>query len=197
VAASNSYVVVAIAASAGGIPAIGEVLSSLPKDLSAAILIVQHLAPAHISLLPEIFGRFTAMPTMEAHSGDTLQPGMVLIAPPDRHLTVTPDGTVCLTSSERIHYVRPSADVLFESVAEAFGPRAIAVILSGAGEDGAHGAEIIKHHGGSVFAQRGMDARFFGGMPEAAIRAGVVDSVLPAGEIGPAIGVLAARQVGL
>ena len=196
-AARDSFVVVAIAASAGGIPAIRELLSTLPANISAAILIVQHLAPSHISLLPEILGRFTGMRTIAARDGDSLERGVILVAPPDRHMIVNPDATVSLTQSAPVHYVRPSADVLFESVAEAFGPRAVAVVLSGAGEDGAHGAEAIKRRGGLVLAQRESAAVFFPGMPEAAIHTGVVDGVLQASEIGTAISAFAARQIGL
>lgn len=195
--APNSFVVVAIAASAGGISAIKEVLASLPAATSAAFLVVQHLAPAHISLLAQVLGRATPMQTREAHEGDIVREGLVLVAPPDQHLTVRTDGTVALTHTTRIHHVRPSADVLFESVGLAFGPRAIAVILSGTGEDGAHGAEIIKQHGGQVIAQREAAGLFYGGMPDAAIRAGVVDAVLPADEIGAAIGAIVAQHIGL
>lgn len=187
VAARDSFVVVAIAASAGGIPAIGEVLSFLPEHTPAAFLIVQHLAPTHISFLPEVLRRYTRMPIVSAREADTLHPGVILVAPPDRHMRVNPDGTVSLTEAAPIHHVRPSADVLFESVAEAFGPRAMALILSGTGEDGAHGAELIKSHGGMVLAQRDSGATFFSGMPSAAIRTGAVDSVLSAREMGAAI----------
>ena len=193
-AAPDRFIVVAVAASAGGIPAIGQFLSSLRADVPDAILIVQHLAPAHVSMLPTILGRYTRMPTLEARDGVFLERGAVWIAPPGRHLVVNLDSSLSLTDSAPIHYVRPSADVLFESVAQTFGPRAIAVVLSGAGQDGAHGCEVIKQHGGIVLVQRECGDVFFSGMPDAATRSGVVDAVLPAREIGRAIIEFAARQ---
>jgi two-component system chemotaxis response regulator CheB len=110
----------------------------------------------------------------------------VLIAPPGKHLLVNPDGTISLTHTELVHFVRPSADLLFESVAASYRDKAIAVVLTGSGSDGAMGVKAIKKMGGTVIAQDEATCEFFG-MPGAAIATGMVDFILPLDEIAPAI----------
>lgn len=181
-----TFHVVALAASAGGMTALTTVLGSLPATFPAAVLIVQHLDPHHRSMMAEILDRRTALTVREAAAGDPVQPGHVLIAPPDRHLLVSEEDTVSLTSSELVHFVRPSADLLFESVAARFRERAIAVVLSGTGKDGSMGVTAIKKMGGTVIAQDEASADFFG-MPAAAIATGDVDLQLPLTEIASAL----------
>jgi len=106
----------------------------------------------------------------------------VYIAMPDRHLLVNSDGTLSLSPSELVHFVRPSADMLFKSVAASYGDRAIAVVLTGTGTDGAMGAQTIKKMGGKVIVQDEETAEF-SGMPSAALKATDVDFVLPLEEI--------------
>jgi two-component system chemotaxis response regulator CheB len=178
----TSTSIVAIACSAGGLQALSEVLSRLPDGFPAAVLVVQHLDPKHQSLLPDILRRRTSLTVRQAVAGDGLEPGTVLVAPPDQHLLVKPDGTISLTRSAEVHFVRPSADVLFESLARSFGERAIAVVLTGTGVDGVAGIEAIKAMGGTVIAQDQATSAFFG-MPGAAIQSGKVDFVLPLNEI--------------
>ena len=136
--------------------------------------------------MADIISRRSALTVKQAEEGDRLKPGCVFIAPPDRHLLVNPDGTLSLTQSELVHYVRPSADLLFESVAGSYKDRAIAVVLTGTGTDGAQGASGIKKMGGTVVVQDEVTSEFFG-MPGAAIKTGVVDFVLPLDEISPAL----------
>jgi len=102
-------------------------------------------------------------------------------------------GTLTLTDSELVNFVRPSADLLFESVAAAYGDRAIAVVLTGSGHDGALGVTAIKQRGGTVVAQDEASSEFFG-MPSAAIKTGAVDFVLPLEEIAPTLTTLVAQQ---
>jgi two-component system, chemotaxis family, protein-glutamate methylesterase/glutaminase len=177
---------VGVAASAGGLRALTTVLSGLPQDFSAAIAIVQHLDPRHPSLMAGILGRATPLMVKEAQEGEALRPGVVFLAPPDRHLLVTASGTVTLTRSELVHFVRPSADLLFESLAASFKERALAVVLTGSGSDGALGLRAIRQMGGRTIAQDEATSEFFG-MPDAAIRMGVVDAVLPLEQIGAAL----------
>jgi two-component system chemotaxis response regulator CheB len=119
----------------------------------------------------------------------------VYLAPPDRHLLIKRKGSLTLTDSELVNFVRPSADLLFESVAAAYGDRAIAVVLTGTGRDGALGVTAIKQRGGTVVVQDEDSSEFFG-MPSAAIKTGVVDFVLPLDEIAPAlVSLLAAEAV--
>jgi two-component system, chemotaxis family, protein-glutamate methylesterase/glutaminase len=178
--------VVALAASAGGLKALSEVLATLPADFPAAIVVVQHLDPRHRSLMAEILTRRVAVQVKQAEDGDILRAGTVFIAPPDRHLLVNPDGTLSLSRSELVHFVRPSADLLFESLAASYKDRAVTVVLSGSGSDGATGVEAIKKMGGTVIVQDQPSSEFFG-MPGAAIQTGMADFVLPLNEIGHAL----------
>jgi two-component system, chemotaxis family, protein-glutamate methylesterase/glutaminase len=176
--ALSDYHVIAMAASAGGLQALSVVLSGLPSDLPAAILVVQHLDRRHPSLMAEILNRRTLLRVKQAEQGEMLSLGTVLIAPPDEHLLVGPAGNVSLSHAELVHFVRPSADLLFESVAASFRDCAIAVVLSGTGVDGAMGVKAVKKMGGRVIAQDEASASFFG-MPGAAVQTGQVDYVLP------------------
>lgn len=174
--------VVAICASAGGLNALSQVLSALPADFPAAITLVQHSSRNFPSMLPDILSRRIALPVKQAEEGDILQPKSVYIAPNDQHLLVNSDGTLSLSRSELVHFVRPSADLLFESVAASFRQQAIAVVLTGTGCDGAMGVKAIKQMGGVAIAQDRATAEFFS-MPEAAINTGVVDYVVPLSQI--------------
>jgi two-component system chemotaxis response regulator CheB len=184
-----NFDVVGIASSAGGLTALIEVLGGLNTDFPAAVVVVQHLDPRHRSLLAQILQRRTGLHVQEAGDHDRLRPGAVFVAPPDRHLLVNPDGSLSLTQSELVHFTRPSGDLLFESLAAAYGPRAIAVVLTGTGADGAMGVSAVKKRGGTVIVQDEASSEFFG-MPSAAIRTGMVDFVLPLGEIAASLQVL-------
>jgi two-component system, chemotaxis family, protein-glutamate methylesterase/glutaminase len=148
--------------------------------------VVQHLDPRHRSLMADILSRRTPLRVKQAEEGEQVAPATVYIAPPNRHLLVNPDGTLSLTQSQLVHFLRPSADLLFESVAASYRERAIAVVLTGTGSDGAMGVQAIKKMGGTVIAQDEATAEFFG-MPGAAIQSGSVDFVLPLNEIPAAL----------
>jgi two-component system chemotaxis response regulator CheB len=177
---------VLVAASAGGLSALTSVLSELPAGFPASVAIVQHIEPHHRSMLAEILGRKCALPVIQAADGQNFRPGVVHVAPPDHHLLVDADGTLTLTRTELVHFVRPSADLLFESGAASFGRRVIGVVLTGTGSDGSLGVEAIKRRGGTVIAQDEETSDFFG-MPGAAIEAGAVDFVLPLDQIAEAL----------
>ena len=144
--------------------------------------------------MPQIVGRRSALPVYQATDGQEIDAGRVYLAPPDRHLLVNRDGTVSLTQTELVNFVRPSADLLFDSVAAAYGERAIAVVLTGTGHDGSMGVTAIKKRGGTVIVQDEASSEFFG-MPSAAIKTGAVDFVLSLGEIPAALQVLLAGEV--
>ncbi len=184
--AKGVFDIIALAASAGGLKALSHVLAALPADFPASIVVVQHLDPRHRSLMADILSRRTALQVKQAEDGGRLTPGMAYIAPPNRHLLVNPDGTLSLSQSELVHFVRPSADLLFESVAASFKDRVIAVVLSGTGSDGSMGVRAIKKMGGTVIVQDEKSSEFFG-MPGAAVQTGCVDFVLPLDEIAPAL----------
>ncbi|MEA2709699.1 MAG: two-component system, chemotaxis family, protein-glutamate methylesterase/glutaminase [Phycisphaerales bacterium] len=167
-----------MASSAGGLHALMVVLAELPADFAAAVIIVQHVAPQRASILAELLDRGTPLEVRQAHHGDVLTAGRVYVAPPDRHVIIADDGTLALSAAERVQWVRPSADVLFDSVARAFGSRAAGVVLSGTGKDGAHGCGSIHAHGGRVIVQD-VETSQFAGMPQAAALTGDADIVLP------------------
>jgi two-component system chemotaxis response regulator CheB len=181
-----AFDIVALAASAGGLTALSRVLAALPADFPAVIVVVQHLDPRHRSVMADILSRRTPLRVKQAEEGEQVSPATVYIAPPNRHLLVNSDGTLSLTQSELVHFLRPSADLLFESVAASYRERAIAVVLTGTGSDGAMGVQAIKKMGGTVIAQDEASAEFFG-MPSAAIHSGSVDFVLPLEEIPTAL----------
>ncbi|QLE43627.1 chemotaxis protein CheB [Nostoc sp. C052] len=183
---NTAFDIVAIAASAGGLTALVKVLSTLPAKFPAAIAIVQHLGPQHRSFMAEILSRRTAIIVKQAQEGDCLTPGTAYVAPPNRHLLVNSDGTLSLSQSELVNFLRPSADLLFESVAAIYQDRAIAIVLTGTGSDGATGVEAIKKMGGTVIVQDVKSAEF-SGMPSAAIQTGNVDFILPLDKISSSL----------
>jgi two-component system chemotaxis response regulator CheB len=182
----SGFEIVAMAASAGGLNALTHVLGALPRDFPVGILVVQHLDPRHRSLMAEILGRRTSLEVVEARHGERVRTGVVHVAPPDNHLLVDAAGVLTLTHTELVHFVRPSADLLFESAAASFRERAVAVVLSGSGSDGAMGVKAVKKMGGTVIVQD-RESSEFAGMPEAALKTGAVDFVLPLAEIASAL----------
>ena len=181
-----AFDVVALAASAGGLRALSAVLGGLPKGFPVPVLAVQHVDPRHKSLMAEILQRRTEMTVKEAEAGEHIEAGTVYMAPPNKHLTVAADGVVNLMMSELVNFVRPSADLLFDSVAFCYRERAISVVLTGSGSDGAMGVKAIKSVGGTTIAQDEETSEMFS-MPNAAIKTGNVDFVLSLDEIAPAL----------
>jgi two-component system chemotaxis response regulator CheB len=189
----NAVDVVALAASTGGLEALKTILIALPKDIPAAFLVVLHRPADYHGMLAEILNRHTPLRVKEAEEGETLRNGTVFLAPPGSHLLVNAGGILSLSQSAKMHHVRPSAEPLCESVALVFGPRAIAVVLTGGGSDGSTGVRITKQAGGFVIAQDEATSQEFS-MPRAAIATGCVDRVLPLGEIGAALVTLVAGR---
>jgi two-component system, chemotaxis family, protein-glutamate methylesterase/glutaminase len=177
--------VVAIGASAGGVEALHVVLSALPAEFPAPVLVVQHMDPRHKSMLAGLLARRCLLQVKQAVPREELRSGTVYIAQPDAHLLVR-ERRLVLTDSPQVHFSRPSIDLLFESVADAYGNRAIAVVLSGSGVDGADGVRAVKGKGGTTIAQHPASAAH-SGMPQAARATGCVDLTLPLEEIGPAL----------
>jgi two-component system chemotaxis response regulator CheB len=178
--------VVGIGASAGGLAAVREVLHGLPSALPASLVVVLHLMPDHQSYLAEILNRTSPLPVAQAENGQLLEPANVYVAPPDNHLVVGLDGRFTLEQSPPVKFVRPSIDRFLGSLADSYDERAVAVILSGAGSDGAEGIRRVKAAGGTVLAQTAESAEH-NGMPAAAAATGAVDSILPLGQIAAAI----------
>ena len=171
-------VVVAIAASAGGVQAPLALTAALP----AAVLVAQHLAETPASHLAQVLARRCPLPVRTAVDGDSVRPGLVLVCPGGSHLLLAPGPRLWLPSDGPVNFVRPSADRLFESLARTCGRHAIAVVLSGSGRDGAVGVRAVKAAGGTVIVEDRTTAQFYG-MPKAAIRSGAADLVLPIQDI--------------
>lgn len=178
--------VIAMAASAGGLNALSDILGGLPADFPAAIAIVMHVSPDHQSLLAGILKCRTPLMVTEAHTDDVLCHSRVFVAPPNHHLSVLNDGRLVLSSptAKKIHCARPSAEPLFATVAEIYQKHAIAVVLTGGDGDGSIGVQIIKDQGGTVIAQDRPTSQDFS-MPETSIETGDVDFILPLEKIAP------------
>jgi two-component system chemotaxis response regulator CheB len=183
---------VALVASAGGVDALSRVLSALPADLPAAVLVALHISPDRPSQLVDILSRRTALPVRLAADGAAMRPGTVLVVPPGRHLLVTSQTRIGLIRTGDAPPARPSADLLLATLAVSCGPRALAVVLTGLGHDAQAGVRAVVHCGGTVLAQdAGTSA--FAAMPAAAVATGVVRDVLPLEELASAIITHAAR----
>ncbi len=190
--------VVVIAVSTGGPAALAEVLSHLPTDFPAPIMLVQHMPPMFTRFLAERLNAQTPLAVMEAVDGQTVQPGVVYVAPGDFHLTVKRrNGSVVTAldqeSPQNSH--RPAADVLFRSVAEAYGPRGLGLVLTGMGRDGLLGSEEITRAGGRVLVQDETTSVVWE-MPGLVAGAGLADAVLPVGEIANELRRRTARKHG-
>lgn len=184
---------IALVGSAGGLAAISRVLSALPDDLEAAVIVVMHLLPDRPSNLPDVLRRQTGMRVKAAETDDLVEPGCVFVAPPDAHLVLGPAGRLRLDAGPPVHHVRPAADILLDSLAAFDAGNALAVILSGSGSDGAGGAAAVKAAGGRVVVQDPATSEH-AGMPAAAVATGAADDVVPLAEIAPVIRAFVAER---
>jgi len=188
-AQAGAPTVVGIGASAGGLEVFKLLLAGLPADAGLAIVFVQHLDQKHHSMLPEILARATAMPVGEAADGMRVEANHVYAMPANADLTVA-DGALKLVPRTQTPGPHLPIDRFLRSIAEQCGSRAIGVILSGAGSDGAAGLEAVKAAGGVTFAQ---DGAKFASMPQAAVATGCVDFFLPSEGIAAELARIARR----
>ena len=176
---------VAIGVSTGGPAALAEVLSHLPADFPAPIMLVQHMPQMFTRFLAERLNGQTPLSVVEAVDGQPVEPGVVYVAPGDFHLTIRRrNGTVVtvLDQEPPQNSHRPAVDVLFRSVAESYGPRGLGVVLTGMGQDALHGCEDITRAGGRVLVQDEATSVVWE-MPGLVVNAGLADAVLPLGHI--------------
>lgn len=173
--------IVAIGASAGGIPALHKILPALDGK-KIAVLIVIHLPPQGPNLIPSLFQDECRFRLKEAESGEKLEAGTVYIAPPGYHLSAEPIGTLSLSNEEEINYSRPSIDVLFESVAFAYKKCAMAILLTGANHDGAQGLQTVGQLGGITVIQDPAEAEY-PVMPQSALDLRKPDAILTLNQI--------------
>jgi two-component system chemotaxis response regulator CheB len=177
----NAERIIAIGTSTGGPRALQEVITKIPGSISCGIVIVQHMPPAFTKSLADRLNSLSSVTVKEAEQNDVIRPGLVLIAPGDYHMLLEREGgkvVVKLNQNPPIGGHRPAVDPMMESVARIYGSKAIGVILTGMGHDGANGMQAIKHQNGQTIAEDQSTSVVFG-MPKSAIELGVVDKVAP------------------
>lgn len=183
---SGNKKVIVIGSSTGGPRVITDIFSKLPSDLSASILVVQHMPPSFTGAFAQHLDNISRIKIREASDGDLLEQGSAYVAPGDYHMLVTKSGTIKLDKSAKRQGVRPSVNVSMVSASDAFGPNTLGVLLSGMGQDGAFGMKMIKRKGGRTIAQDSVTSVVYG-MPKAANDLGAVDELVPADRMAEVI----------
>jgi two-component system chemotaxis response regulator CheB len=184
------FPVVALVCSVGGAEALIRVLRPLPADLPAAIVALQHLDPHHSSALTARLAAVTSLSVRTAVEGARLQPGVVDVAPPGQHLLLThEDRLLMVHSRQQPALPRPSADLLLVSMAAVLGPRLLAVVLTGNGEDGAVGVQVVNRYGGRILVQNQATSRAYA-MPAAALDPASLDAPVALDDLAAVIAAL-------
>jgi two-component system, chemotaxis family, protein-glutamate methylesterase/glutaminase len=166
---ANPTEAVVIGASAGALEALSVILPALPAGFRLPLIVVVHVPPDKRSMLAELFQAKCRIPVREAEDKEPINPGTVYFAPSDYHLLVETEKSLSLSSDEPVLFSRPSIDVLFESAADAYGSALMAIILTGANQDGAKGMRAVAEAGGVTLVQN-PDGAFASAMPEAAVK---------------------------
>ena len=159
---------IVIGASAGALEALSSILPLFPVNYGLPVIIVVHVPPDKKSIMAELFQAKCDIEVHEAEDKEPIRGGTVYFAPPDYHLLVETDKSLSLSNDEPVLYSRPSLDVLFESAADAYGPGLVAVVLTGANQDGAKGIKAVVEAGGTAIVQS-PEGAYAAAMPEAAI----------------------------
>ena len=183
--AKQDIVVVGVGASAGGLEALRSLIHHLPSLENVACVVAQHLDPHHRSVLGELLARDTALEVIDVKHNDWIRPKTIFVTPYDRHIAIA-NGRFKLSKPITSFGPKPSVDYFFTSLANEKGEKAVGIILSGTGSDGAHGIRAIKAEGGVTIVQDLKTAKY-NGMPQAAIETGLVDLILPPDKMGPAL----------
>jgi two-component system, chemotaxis family, protein-glutamate methylesterase/glutaminase len=194
---ASELAAVAIGVSTGGPNALALVIPQLPADLRTPVLIVQHMPPVFTRLLAERLDLQSKLKVVEGQAGMIVRPGHVYLAPGGSHMVVRREGDVVRLALNQLppeNSCRPAVDVLFRSVAEVYGARSLAVVLTGMGADGVRGCEVIKERGGKTLIQDEASSVVWG-MPGSVSQAGLADETLPLSKIAAAVAAKVARKV--
>ncbi|CAG0935606.1 Protein-glutamate methylesterase/protein-glutamine glutaminase [Thermoflexales bacterium] len=178
--------VVGIASSTGGPGALATILRALPADFSVPIVIVQHITKGFVAGLANWLNHETAQQVVVAQHGMPLQPGSVVLAPDDYHIQINRQGIIQLSTDTPYHGLRPSANFLFRSLAQAYGPRAAGLILTGMGDDGVDGL-VELHTAGGITVAQDEDSCIVYGMPREAVIRQAIDHVLALEQVAPTL----------
>ena len=173
---NNSFYIVGIGASAGGLDALERFFKNMPDNSGMAFIVVSHLDPNHISIMPELIQKSTSMKLFQAEDGMVVEPNHVYVAPANRDLAIL-HGTIQLIEPLEAHGFRLPIDFFFKSLASDLGEKAICIILSGMASDGSAGLKAVKSELGMVMVQDPKTAKF-DGMPNSAIKTGLTDYIL-------------------
>lgn len=179
---SHQTEIIAIGCSAGGFEALGLILPNLSKNFPLPVVIVLHIPADSGPILAESFAKKCQIPVREVEDKMPILPGSIYLAPANYHLMVEPTRELSLSTEEPVHYSRPSIDVLFESVAMAYGRAALGIILSGANADGSAGIKFILAHGGQAIVQDPAEADY-STMPAATLHANPDSRVMKISQI--------------
>ena len=182
---SSEARIIIICTSTGGPRALGVILSTLPSNLNACILVIQHMPEEFTPMLAERLNKISPLIVSEAKGDESLQKGKVYVAPGGKHLEVTKEGKIILTKKPKKHGVRPSCDITLKSLTDCK-KRVLAVVLTGMGKDGSEGLEHVKKENGMVVVEDASTSVIFG-MPKAALKTGCVDKVIPLSKIAKEI----------
>jgi two-component system chemotaxis response regulator CheB len=187
----SSKKLVVIACSTGGPKALGELIPKLPSPLGAGTLIVQHMPPGFTASLATRLDAASPLSVREAAGGETLEPGVALLAPGGAHLRIGSDRHAQLSDDAPVGGLKPRADFTIEDAAKLYGPRMVLVVLTGMGRDGLEGAQAVRNAGGRILVEAESTCTVYG-MPRAVAEAGLADEILPLDDLANAI----AREAG-
>ncbi|KRP66838.1 chemotaxis protein CheB [Pseudomonas orientalis] len=174
---------IVVGASAGGVEALLSIFGGLPEGFGLPIIAVLHLPDERRSQLADVFARRLRVPVKEARDKESIEAGTLYFAGPGYHLSVEQDRSLSLSQEERVHHSRPAIDFLFTSAADAYGQGLLAILLTGANQDGARGLAYVKQSGGTTVVQDPAEARI-AVMPLAALALHTPDHILSLSRIG-------------
>lgn len=184
--------VVLIAASAGGLEPMLQIVAALSVACGAPVFVVQHIGIHKSVVLPALLARAAGLPAIHAHDDALIEAGHIYVAPPDHHMLLEP-GHIRLNRGPKVHHTRPAADPLFISAAEVYGERVIGIVLSGGDSDAAFGLRAVKEHGGIDLVQHPAGA-MASGMPRSAMAVDHPDAVLSVQQIAQRVSSLCSRH---